>query len=51
LQRALLTSPCRHKLPDELSITGVDNTDLCATRTSGLGSVATPIREIEVASP
>lgn len=33
-------------IPHELSITGVDNTDLGATQTPGLTSVATPIREI-----
>jgi LacI family transcriptional regulator len=33
-------------IPLELSITGVDNTDLGATQTPGLTSVATPIREI-----
>lgn len=33
-------------IPDELSITGVDNTDLGATQTPGLTSVATPIIDI-----
>jgi LacI family transcriptional regulator len=34
------------RIPDDLSITGVDNTDLGATQTPGLTSVSTPIREI-----
>jgi LacI family transcriptional regulator len=33
-------------IPGEISITGVDNTDLGATQTPGLTSVATPIVEI-----
>jgi LacI family transcriptional regulator len=33
-------------IPDEISITGVDNTDLGATQTPGLSSVRTPIVEI-----
>jgi LacI family transcriptional regulator len=33
-------------IPQELSITGVDNTDLGATQTPGLTSVSTPIVEI-----
>ena len=34
------------RIPQELSITGVDNTDLGATQTPGLTSVATPITAI-----
>ena len=34
------------RIPEDLSITGVDNTDLGATQTPGLTSVATPITEI-----
>jgi LacI family transcriptional regulator len=34
------------RVPQDLSITGVDNTDLGATQTPGLTSVATPITEI-----
>ena len=34
------------RVPDQMSITGVDNTDLGATQTPGLTSVATPITEI-----
>ncbi len=34
------------RIPEDISITGVDNTDLGATQTPGLTSVATPIREI-----
>lgn len=34
------------RIPEQLSITGVDNTDLGATQTPGLTSVATPITEI-----
>ncbi|TFY97825.1 LacI family DNA-binding transcriptional regulator [Ramlibacter rhizophilus] len=34
------------RIPQDLSITGVDNTDLGATQTPGLTSVATPITEI-----
>jgi LacI family transcriptional regulator len=34
------------RIPDELSITGIDNTDLGATQTPGLTSVSTPIVEI-----
>ena len=34
------------RIPEEMSITGVDNTDLGATQTPGLTSVATPITEI-----
>ncbi|OWT80988.1 MULTISPECIES: LacI family DNA-binding transcriptional regulator [unclassified Achromobacter] len=40
---------CRHagvRIPDDISITGVDNTDLGATQTPGLTSIATPITEI-----
>jgi LacI family transcriptional regulator len=40
---------CRHagvRVPEQMSITGVDNTDLGATQTPGLTSVATPITEI-----
>ena len=40
---------CRERgvrIPDDLSITGVDNTDLGATQTPGLTSVRTPITEI-----
>ncbi|MEJ8838704.1 LacI family DNA-binding transcriptional regulator [Ramlibacter sp. AN1133] len=34
------------RVPQDLSITGVDNTDLGATQTPGLTSVATPITEL-----
>lgn len=34
------------RIPEDLSITGVDNTDLGATQTPGLTSVSTPITEI-----
>jgi len=34
------------RIPDEISITGVDNTDLGATQTPGLTSIRTPIVEI-----
>lgn len=34
------------RIPEQMSITGVDNTDLGATQTPGLTSVATPIVEI-----
>jgi LacI family transcriptional regulator len=34
------------RIPEDISITGVDNTDLGATQTPGLTTVATPIREI-----
>lgn len=34
------------RIPDDLSITGVDNTDLGATQTPGLTSIRTPIIEI-----
>lgn len=34
------------RIPDEMSITGVDNTDLGATQTPGLTSIRTPIIEI-----
>ncbi|MCG2594854.1 LacI family DNA-binding transcriptional regulator [Ramlibacter sp. XY19] len=34
------------RIPEDISITGVDNTDLGATQTPGLTSVATPITEI-----
>lgn len=34
------------RIPEQMSITGVDNTDLGATQTPGLTSVATPITEI-----
>ena len=33
-------------IPDEISITGVDNTDLGATQTPGLTSIRTPIVEV-----
>jgi LacI family transcriptional regulator len=33
-------------VPDQMSITGVDNTDLGATQTPGLTSVATPITDL-----
>lgn len=33
-------------IPDELSITGIDNTDLGATQTPGLTSVRTPVVEV-----
>ena len=34
------------RIPDEISITGVDNTDLGATQTPALTSIRTPIVEI-----
>jgi LacI family transcriptional regulator len=34
------------RIPDEMSITGCDNTDLGATQTPALTSIRTPIREI-----
>lgn len=34
------------RIPDDISITGVDNTDLGATQTPGLTSIRTPIIEI-----
>jgi LacI family transcriptional regulator len=34
------------RIPDDLSITGVDDTDLGATQTPGLTSIHTPILEI-----
>lgn len=34
------------RIPQDISVTGVDNTDLGATQTPGLTSVATPITEI-----
>ena len=34
------------RIPEQMSITGVDNTDLGATQTPGLTSVATPVTEI-----
>jgi LacI family transcriptional regulator len=40
---------CRERgvrIPEDLSITGIDNTDLGATQTPGLTSVATPIVDI-----
>lgn len=40
---------CRERgvrIPEDLSITGIDNTDLGATQTPGLTSVSTPIVEI-----
>jgi len=40
---------CRHRgveIPRDMSVTGVDNTDLGATQTPGLTSVSTPIMEI-----
>ena len=40
---------CRHagvQVPEEMSITGIDNTDLGATQVPGLTSVRTPIVEI-----
>jgi LacI family transcriptional regulator len=40
---------CRHagvRIPEDISITGVDNTDLGATQTPGLTSIRTPITEI-----
>lgn len=40
---------CRHagvRIPEDISITGVDNTDLGATQTPGLTSIRTPIIEI-----
>ncbi|MGH6612161.1 MAG: substrate-binding domain-containing protein, partial [Burkholderiaceae bacterium] len=38
------------RIPDQLSITGVDNTDLGATQTPALTSVNTPIVEIGAAA-
>jgi LacI family transcriptional regulator len=38
------------RIPDEMSITGVDNTDLGATQTPGLTSIRTPIIEIGAAA-
>jgi len=37
-------------VPDQMSITGVDNTDLGATQTPGLTSVRTPVVEIGTAA-
>ena len=34
------------RIPDEISVTGVDNTDLGATQTPALTSIRTPIVEI-----
>ena len=34
------------RIPDDVSITGVDDTDLGATQTPGLTSIRTPIVEI-----
>lgn len=34
------------RVPEDISITGVDNTDLGATQTPGLTSIHTPIVEI-----
>ena len=34
------------RIPEQMSITGVDNTDLGATQTPGLASISTPIVEI-----
>lgn len=34
------------RVPEDISITGVDNTDLGATQTPGLTSIRTPITEI-----
>lgn len=34
------------RIPEQMSVTGVDNTDLGATQTPGLTSVATPITDI-----
>jgi LacI family transcriptional regulator len=34
------------RIPDDISITGVDNTDLGATQTPGLASISTPIVDI-----
>jgi LacI family transcriptional regulator len=34
------------RIPDDVSITGVDNTDLGATQTPGLTSIRTPIIEV-----
>ena len=36
----------RVRIPDDISITGVDNTDLGATQTPALTSIRTPIVEI-----
>jgi LacI family transcriptional regulator len=38
------------KIPDDISITGIDNTDLGATQVPGLTSVRTPIVEIGTAA-
>ncbi|MET0963623.1 MAG: LacI family DNA-binding transcriptional regulator [Noviherbaspirillum sp.] len=38
------------RIPQDISITGVDNTDLGATQTPGLTSIRTPIIEIGVAA-
>ena len=38
------------RIPQDISITGVDNTDLGATQTPGLTSIRTPIVEIGVAA-
>ncbi len=34
------------RIPEDISITGVDNTDLGATQTPGLTSIRTPIVEV-----
>jgi LacI family transcriptional regulator len=34
------------RIPEDISITGVDNTDLGATQTPGLTSIKTPITEV-----
>jgi LacI family transcriptional regulator len=34
------------RVPEDISITGVDNTDLGATQTPGLTSVSTPIVDV-----
>jgi len=33
-------------IPDEISVTGIDNTDLGATQTPGLTTVRTPVVEV-----
>jgi LacI family transcriptional regulator len=38
------------RIPEDISITGVDNTDLGATQTPGLTSIKTPIVEIGIAA-
>jgi len=38
------------RIPDDVSITGVDNTDLGATQTPGLTSIRTPISEVGCAA-